>query len=693
MFRTPSAILLYSLALGAQEYRAFWADAFHKGFKTPEEVDQMVEDVAAARGNAIFIEVRSRGGSYYLKSLEPPAEDLEYSPGFDALEYLIAKAHSRGIQVHAWFPVTPLWPFPQPPIDPRHIWHQHGPYASREQMWMSVSASGRISTSLDPGHPDALKYLADVILEPLKHYDLDGIHLDYIRYPEDDNYGWNPVAAARFQRLYNRTGQPDAADPRWAEFRRQQVSQLVRQVYLRAAAIKPTVTVSAATITWGDAPSTDAAWVNSSAYARVFQDWRGWLREGILDLSMPMNYFRESQHSQYLDHWLEFEKDRQYQRGLVVGLGVYLNSIPDSLNQIRRALAPSRSGNKALGVCFFSYASTNSLNAAGAPTVPNAEFYRALGEWFGAPAQTPVLPWKANPKAGHLYGWVTVEDGPAYLKDGVTVRIESDTGQLASLTTTTDGTGFFGAVDLPPDRYRITLLRGGESIYQAVPREVVAGRATGVEIPLRSDHFLPVTPAIAGANKAAAAPGDILTLYGKAFADASIPASSVPLPRDLGRTQALINGAAAPLFSVGPEEIVLQTPSQQADVWNIVVRRDGLESSAFQLPAVEAAPAILGANRSGRFVELWATGLGVLSPPLEDGAAADPTRLLPRVAAPVTVRVANESGERDVAPLYAGAAPWLPGRYQVNFELPDMAGPVIVRLMVGGSVSPPYRVE
>lgn len=693
MLRALSTFLLFSLALGAQEYRAFWADAFHKGFKTPEEVDQMVEDVAAARGNAIFIEVRSRGGSYYLKSLEPPAEDLDYSPGFDALEYLIAKAHSRGIQVHAWFPVTPLWPFSQPPLDPRHIWHQHGPYAGGEQMWMSVSASGKISTSVDPGHPDALRYLADVILEPLKHYDLDGVHLDYIRYPEDDNYGWNPTAVARFQRLYNRTGQPDPSDPRWAEFRRQQVTQLVRQVYLRAAATKPEATVSAATITWGDAPSTDAAWKNSSAYARVFQDWQGWLREGILDLSIPMNYFREGQYPHYLDHWLEFEKDRQYQRGLVIGLGVYLNSIPDSLNQIRRALLPSRNGNKALGVSCFSYASTNWLNAAGAPTVPNAEFYRAVAELFEAPAEPPVLPWKRNRRAGHLYGWVTIEDGPAYLKDGVTVQIESDTGRATSVTTTTDGTGFFGAVDLPSDRYRVTLLRGGEPIYQAVPADVTPGRATGMSISLRRDHFLPVTPVVAGANKAAAAPGDMLTLYGKAFADAYIPASSVPLPKDLGRTQVLLNGAAAPLFSVGPEEIALQTPAIQAGVWSIVVRRDGLESAAFQLPAVQAAPAILGANRSGRFVELWATGLGMLSPPLADGAAAGPSRPLPRVVAPITVRVANESGETDVIPLYAGAAPWLPGRYQVNFELPGMAGPVTVRLIVGESVSPPYRVE
>lgn len=686
------SVLIAPLILSAQQYRAFWADAYHAGYKTPEEVDRMVEDVAAARGNAIFIEIRHRGGSYYLKSLEPPAEDVDYSPGFDALEYLIERAHARGIEVHAWYPVTPFWPFTRPPIDPRHAWHAHGPHASGDDMWMSVSAKGKVSTSVDPGNPGAMKYLADVILEPLKHYDLDGIHLDYIRYPEDDDYGWNPAAVTRFQRLYNRPGVPPAGDRQWSDFRRQQVTQLVRQIYLRAAAIKPKAIVSAATITWGDAPANDAGFLNSSAYSRVFQDWRGWLQEGILDLSMPMNYFRETQYPQYFNRWLEFEKDRQYRRGLVVGLGIYLNTIPDSLKQLERALAPSAAGNRPLGVCFYSYASTNVLNAAGAPTVPNSEFYRAAAEWFQASAKPPALPWKTDPAAGHLYGWLTVSDGPAHLKDGATIRVDSDTGKATSVVTTTDGTGFFGVVELPPDRYRVTVLRGGEQIFRAVPKDVERGKATGLEIELKAEHFAAAIPVIEGANKTVAAPGDMITLLGAAFTNSHFAAASVPLPASLGRTQVLVNGAAAALFSVDADRIVLQLPYERAAQWEIMVRRDGVDSALFHLAAAQAAPVIAGAHRAGRMLEIWATGLGQLDPPLSLGTAADPAKPLPRTTVPVTVVVSTAGGEVELVPLYAGAAPWLPARYQVNVELPE-PGPVTVRLKAAGTLSEPFRVE
>src|SRR3954471_24915724 len=99
-------VLFLLLPLWGQQYRAFWADAFHPGYKNAAQIDQMVEDVATAKGNVILMEVRNRGGSYFLKSMEPAAEDAEWSPSFDALQYLIEKAHASGIEVHAWYPVT-----------------------------------------------------------------------------------------------------------------------------------------------------------------------------------------------------------------------------------------------------------------------------------------------------------------------------------------------------------------------------------------------------------------------------------------------------------------------------------------------------------------------------------------------------------------------------------------------------------
>jgi len=90
---------------------------FHHGFKSPAEVDQMLDDAGRARVNAIFMQVRRRSDSYYLRTLEVPAQDPAWSPGFDALAYLIDRAHAR---------------------------------ARGGDVWMSVSSTGARGGSLDP---------------------------------------------------------------------------------------------------------------------------------------------------------------------------------------------------------------------------------------------------------------------------------------------------------------------------------------------------------------------------------------------------------------------------------------------------------------------------------------------------------------------------------------------------------------
>lgn len=484
-----AAILLVALPilLSGQQYRAFWVDAFNRGFKNPAEIEELVENCASAKVNAIFMQARRRGDVYFLKSNEPPAQDTTYSPSFDALEYLIERAHSRGIEVHAWFVVTRLWTSPAPPADPRHVYHAHGPNAQGDDFWMTVSSAGAIGNSLDLGHPAAAQYLADLIVNVARDYPaVDGLHLDYIRYPEDADYGWNPTAVARFLREEKRMEPPVRGEPRWSEFRRRQVTQLVRQIYLRATEIKPTVRLSAAVITWGNGPVNDAGFRSSDAYSRVFQDWRSWLEEGILDIAMPMNYFVESRNASFLDRWMEFAKDRQFKRAVMIGLGNYLNPIPDTLAQLKRVSSPSINGNLPAGVSLYSYATTNADS-----TLWNVDFYRTLGSYFETVTAAPDLPWKSAPVTGHLYGRVNVENGQDLLNDGHSVMIESDTGAEVARSTTTDGTGFFGSVDLPPDRYRVRILRGDREIYRTVGKDVAPGVVTSFEIFLKAEDLGP----------------------------------------------------------------------------------------------------------------------------------------------------------------------------------------------------------
>ncbi len=726
MSRLTCVLLLAPVVVSAGQYRAFWADAFHYGFKTPAEVDQMLEDVVRARANTVFVEARLRGTSYYLKSLEPPADwDATYNVNFDALQYLIERAHARGIEVHAWFPVTPIWGGTARPTSAQHVVNLHGPAATGDQMWMTVSSAGTVSAvGLDPGHPAVGRYTADVIARVVENYDIDGVHLDFIRYyPETADQGYNPTAQERFRRLYNRAGEARASDAAWSDFRRAQVTAMTRQIYLRTVALKPRVKVSGALISWGDGPRNDQQFLSTDAYRRVFQNWRAWLEEGILDLGIPMNYFREAANAAFLDRWGEFEKDRQYRRGVMIGTAIYLNSIPESIRQATRALAPSAAGSMPLGINFYSYASTNTLNAAGAPTSPNAQFYDAIAELFRQPEAPPELPWKTRPETGHVMGRLEVEGGPGWLADGATVRLVHEASAAESVTET-DGGGFFGFADRAPGLYHVRIERGGQSVFRSIQQNVAPGRVTAFDARLKGEDFAAVLPrfAVEGlANAASFQPGQqsegaLVSLFGQNLAPRAEAAARLPLPTELAGTQVLLLGNPVPLLYVSPTQINFQAPYflalllRPGNQYPIVVRHSGIESEARNLTLGRSVgifsfgdgAAVFHAStfqqvtaadpaRPDEYLSLYATGLGLTTPMAEAGAGGAVQEPFHRTVADTLLTLGN----RVLPPTYSGLAPGLAGVSQVNFQVPADLPPGRARLilLVGGAASPPVEIE
>jgi uncharacterized lipoprotein YddW (UPF0748 family) len=108
----------------------------------------------------------------------------------------------------------------------------------------------------------------------------------------------------------------------------------LRKVYANAVALKPTLKISAALITWGDGPRDTDDWVNRSAYSRVFQDWRGWLEEGILDMAIPMIYYHQAnpERARFYQNWVNFLKDLS-----TVGTGWAESA---AISTVGRTLAP-----------------------------------------------------------------------------------------------------------------------------------------------------------------------------------------------------------------------------------------------------------------------------------------------------------------------------------------------------------------
>jgi uncharacterized lipoprotein YddW (UPF0748 family) len=436
------------------QIRAIWVDGFHAGFRTPQEADQLVADAVAAHLNLLIVQVRRRGDSFYTKSLEPPAEEDTYHPDFDALGYLLDKAHAAGLQVHAWVNVTPIWRGgPDPPNDPKHIFSIHGLAAQGGDDWLTQTRDGEKKFSvgyfLDPGHPAAAKHIADVILNIVRNYPVDGIHLDYVRYPETSSAtesagspaGYNPTSLARFHQRHGGEGLPAANDPKWSAWRREQVTSLLRRIYLGIQETKPNVVLSAALIPWGDGPRRRADWPHAQPYWRVFQDWLGWLDAGLLDLAAPMNYDRQdSQRTRlFFEHWIEFEKNNKRDRQLGVGLGAYMNELEDTQKQMKRAVARSRQKRSADGWVIYSYYQSTREGGTG------------LLQWLAdQPGQTPPLPVWAAPHEGFLSGTIPGSDGDV-------VEIAGKTGRTWSkpIRVTTDGNGFFAATRLKPGVYRV----------------------------------------------------------------------------------------------------------------------------------------------------------------------------------------------------------------------------------------------
>lgn len=413
---------------GPPEYHALWVDAFHPGLHSRREIDRLVETAQRANVNSLIVQVRKSGDAYYLQSLEPQPWDIFAPPSFDPLAYLVRRAHAAGprIEVHAW-------------VNTFFVGRRSRVYWEHGAEWGDRTHDGRSGGYLDPGHPAVREYTRQVFVHLAQRYDVDGLHLDFVRYPEGGDWGYSRAAVQAFNASTARSGEPEPSDPAWKQWRREQVTAFVRDLAGELAAKRPRIKLSAALVAWGPGPASEADWQSSRAYDEVYQDWHGWLREGILDLGVVMNYDSawSPRTARWFEQWIEWEKDNQHQRRIVIGVGAYLNYPEDTLFQLRRALAPSALGNRAAGAAVYSYASTspygtddyygNSRAAAALPRQPygagldgtglqrraerfNEDFWTLLvrpGSYadpvvgrvttepaFSRPAAIPELPWK-----------------------------------------------------------------------------------------------------------------------------------------------------------------------------------------------------------------------------------------------------------------------------------------------------------
>lgn len=465
------------------QFRAYWVDAFGDGMYTAAQIDDVIAATKAINANAIVAQVVRRGDCLCNRSAAARIEQDGVTPApFDPLQTLIDKAHAQGIEVHAWIIATAIWRGSTPPKDPTHVFNLHGTSASGAANWLTKRSDGvqQLNTDwiLDPGHPDAAQWIVDVATSIVRNYQVDGINLDRIRYPDNNlgtnvpSWGYNPTAVARFQAETGRTDVPGNSDAQWTQWRRDQITNIVRKIYVQSFAIRPSVRISADTISYGYGPQHGSGFTGTRTYAEVLQDWDGWMREGILDTNIVMNYKRQATTNQDVmyQEWSDYAKDHQYGRFAVIGTGMYLNDISSSVTQARIAVAPSTAGNIGAGWAGYSFRTPDDLTDAGRRTSADARaaFAVTLAQagLFTQPASVPMMPWKTAPTTGHVSGTVM---------PGAEVSLVAvDSGSVLR-TMRADGKGWFAFVDVVPGTYRIT--SSGQTIGVT---QIIAGQLAAV---------------------------------------------------------------------------------------------------------------------------------------------------------------------------------------------------------------------
>mgnify|MGYP002581439705 FL=1 len=272
--------------IGGLDWPHSYAQSKNSIAKQQAELCTLLDQYAKAGINTVLIQTRIRGTVIYPSAYEPWDGCLSgfpgTSPGYDALKFAIDECHKRGMELHAWVVTLPMGK-----------WNKLGCrklHAKYPGLIKKIGPDGY----MDPENPRTATYLADICEEITRNYDVDGIHLDYIRYPET----WKMrVSASRG---------------------RQNITSIVRNIHDKVKRLKPWVKMSCSPI--GKFDDLSRYWSHGwNAYTKVCQDAQGWLRDGLMDELFPMMYFRNDQFFPFAIDWAE----QSHGKIVAPGLGIY----------------------------------------------------------------------------------------------------------------------------------------------------------------------------------------------------------------------------------------------------------------------------------------------------------------------------------------------------------------------------------
>jgi uncharacterized lipoprotein YddW (UPF0748 family) len=353
--------------------RALWVT--RATLTSAESIKKMVRAAEAGGFNTVVVQVRGRGDAYYTGTIEPRAVELAARPEFDPLAVVIEHAHAAGLKVHAWVAVNLVSSSVSLPASRDHVVYRapewlmvprelaaamrkidvRSPaYVGQLARWTRAHSAKVEGLYTSPLHPAAQDHTVAAIREIAQRYAIDGVHLDYVRFPNDD-FDFSPAAMERFKQavlpdlnesqrreavareVLDPAAYPNLFPEQWSDFRRTRLTSLVIKIRTGVKAVRPEAIVSAAVIS-------DA----QQAFDERLQDWRSWIDQSLVDVICPMAYTTETDLFQR-----QIAAVRAYagSRPVWAGIGAYQLSAAQTLLHIAAATKLGA------GIILFSYES------------------------------------------------------------------------------------------------------------------------------------------------------------------------------------------------------------------------------------------------------------------------------------------------------------------------------------------------
>lgn len=319
-------------------------------YRSRADVEEAIARAADLGATDVLWQVRGQADAFYRSELEPWGRELfrdlppsSTDPGYDPLEHAVREAHSRGLKLHAWVNVMPLWKGTEPPADKRHLLRTRPEWRLYDRAGAAQPLNDHY-VIVNPVLTEVHDHIVAVFRDIVSRYRVDGLHMDYVRFVSDTMkdaaaYPADERSLAMFRARTGRAGVESAEDrAAFRAFVRERITELVERIGSEAARSRPGVEFSA------------AVWRRPElARDQYLQDAAAWAERGVVDRLYPMIYSKDdARYADDLKAWLSAAAPSR----VYPGIANYMHAPGQTSRQIEEAIQRG-----CAGVGIFAYAS------------------------------------------------------------------------------------------------------------------------------------------------------------------------------------------------------------------------------------------------------------------------------------------------------------------------------------------------